>query len=197
MQITSSRHNTPDKKQIFIVDGGRLPFQRSGTIYRNRSPYQLSRKAISSLLHRQPDLKDRIELVTLGTVIQDVNTSNLAREAALGSGLSPSIPAITETIACISSNASISRVADAIALGRIDFGLAVGAESMSDIPIRLSKRLRQALLNSRSAKSFPQLLGHFSSIRLRDLKPDIPSISEFSTGETMEKVVTGWQCAME
>ena len=187
MQITSSSPNSRGLNRVFIVDGGRIPFQRSGTTYRHRNPYQLSKKAISSLLHRQPELKDRIEFITLGTVIQDVNTSNLAREAALGAGLSPSIPAITETMACISSNAAINRIADAIALGRIDVGLAAGAESMSDIPIRLSKRLRQALLNSRSAKSFPQLLGHFSSIRPRDLKPDIPSISEFSTGETMGK----------
>lgn len=187
MESTSSRLTFSDKNRVFIIDGGRIPFQRSGTLYRDRSPYQLSKKAISSLLHRQPEMRDRIELVTLGTVIQDVNTSNLAREATLGSGLSPSIPAITETMACISSNAAISRVTDSIALGQIDVGLAAGAESMSDIPIRLSKRLRQSLLNSRNAKSFPQLLGYFSSIKFRDLKPDIPSISEFSTGETMGK----------
>lgn len=170
---------------VYIIDGGRIPFQRSGTVYRHRTPYQLSRKVISSIINRNMMIKDQIEAVSLGTVIQEVNTSNLAREAALGAGLSPAIPAQTETMACISSNAAICRIADSIALGQIDVGLAVGAESMSDIPIRLSKRLRQTLLKARTAKSYPQLAALFSSLRPRDFKPEIPSISEFSTGETM------------
>ena len=45
-----------------------------------------------------------IEYVCVGTVIQEVKTSNIAREAALGAGISDRIPAHTVTMACISSN---------------------------------------------------------------------------------------------
>jgi acetyl-CoA acyltransferase len=44
----------------------------------------------------------------MGTVIQEVKTSNIAREAALGAGFSQQTPANTVTMACISSNVAIS-----------------------------------------------------------------------------------------
>jgi hypothetical protein len=40
----------------------------------------------------------------MGTVIQEVKTSNIAREAALAAGISNKVPANTVTMACISSN---------------------------------------------------------------------------------------------
>lgn len=43
-----------------------------------------------------------------GTVIQEVKTSNIAREAALAAGYSDKIPAHTVTMACISSNVAIT-----------------------------------------------------------------------------------------
>ena len=49
-----------------------------------------------------------IDYVTLGTVIQEVKTSNIAREAMLGAGFSDKTPAHTVTMACISSNAAIA-----------------------------------------------------------------------------------------
>ena len=43
-----------------------------------------------------------------GTVIQEVKTSNVGREAALAAGFSEKTPAHTVTMACISSNQSIT-----------------------------------------------------------------------------------------
>lgn len=43
-----------------------------------------------------------------GTVIQEVKTSNIGREAALAAGFSDKTPAHTVTMACISSNQSIT-----------------------------------------------------------------------------------------
>ena len=43
-----------------------------------------------------------------GIVIQEVKTSNIAREAALGAGIPDSVPAHTVTMACISSNQAIT-----------------------------------------------------------------------------------------
>lgn len=52
--------------------------------------------------------KELIEYIIYGTVIQEVKTSNIAREAALAAGYSDRIPAHTVTLACISSNVAIT-----------------------------------------------------------------------------------------
>lgn len=52
--------------------------------------------------------KSAIDYIVMGTVIQEVKTSNVAREAALGAGFSDKTPAHTVTMACISSNQAIT-----------------------------------------------------------------------------------------
>lgn len=175
----------PKGQEPHLLDAGRIPFQRAGTLYRDLSAYDLARGAIAGLVGRHPLAADAIGSIHLGTVIQDVNTSNLAREAALGAGLPPSIPADTVSMACISSNKALTMACDDLFLGKTELALAAGAETMSDIPIRLSRPLRKALLATRGAKSLWQTLKGFRGLRPRDLAPDVPSISEFSTGETM------------
>lgn len=49
-----------------------------------------------------------IDYVIYGTVIQEVKTSNIAREASLAAGYPDNIPAHTVTQACISSNQAIT-----------------------------------------------------------------------------------------
>lgn len=58
-----------------------------------------------SLLQKSRIDKDLIDYIVYGTVIQEVKTSNIAREAALSAGFSDKTPAHTVTMACISSNA--------------------------------------------------------------------------------------------
>lgn len=62
----------------------------------------------SGLLKKTGVPKDVIEYIIYGTVIQEVKTSNIAREAALCAGFSESTPAHTVTMACISSNQGIT-----------------------------------------------------------------------------------------
>lgn len=60
---------------------------------------------IRSLLRKTRLDSSAIDYVVYGTVIQEVKTSNIAREAALAAGFSDKTPAHTVTMACISSNA--------------------------------------------------------------------------------------------
>jgi acetyl-CoA acetyltransferase len=69
-------------------------------------------------------------------VIQEVLTSNVAREAAMGAGLPKGIPANTVTLACISSNVCTADGMNLIQTGHADVVLAGGVEVMSDLPIR-------------------------------------------------------------
>ncbi len=168
-----------------LVDGGRIPFQRSGTGYKKLMAYDLGRMAIEGLMALSPVEPEQLDRVIMGCVIQDVNTSNVARESALGAGIPNTVPAHTVTMACISSNQSITSAVNLIRSGQADIILAGGTETMSDIPIRFRKKFRQKLLDARKYKSIGDFLKFFKGLRPSDLLPEIPSISEFSTGETM------------
>lgn len=54
-----------------------------------------------------------------GTVIQDCRTSNIAREAAINSGIPKGVPAHTVTMACISANQAITTGAEKILAGKV------------------------------------------------------------------------------
>ncbi len=168
-----------------IVDGVRIPFQRSGTGYHNLSSYDLGRMVLEGLIVRSEIEPDQIDRVIMGNVIQDVNTSNVARESALGAGIPNSVPAFTVSMACISSNQAVTSAVDLIRTGQAKIVVAGGTETMSDIPIRLRKNLRQKLLEARKYKSPKDWLSFFKGVSPYDLLPEVPSISEYSTGETM------------
>lgn len=171
--------------QPVLVDGARIPFQRSGTAYHNLMAYDLGRLAIEGLLARSGINGSQLNYVIMGNVMQDITTSNIARESALGAGIPDSVPAHTVTQACISSNQAITSAMEKIIAGQAHIVLAGGTETMSDIPIRLRKPMRQQLLEARKYKSPTDWLKFFKGLSPSDFLPEIPSISEFSTGETM------------
>lgn len=122
----------------------------------------------------------------MGTVIQEVKTSNIAREALLSAGFSDKIPAHTVTMACISSNAAISTAANNIATGQNDVVIAGGVDFMSDVPIRYPRSMRKLMLNLNRSKSTTQRLGLMAKmLSLKNFAPEAPAIAEFSTGEIM------------
>jgi acetyl-CoA acetyltransferase family protein len=175
----------PPGREPVLVDGVRTPFLKSNGAYKELMAYELGAHAIRGLVAKSGvDPKD-VELVTMGTVVQDPRTSNLARESMLAAGLPHSTPAITTTLACISANVAATSACDAIMLGRVDVAIAGGAESLSDPPIRLSKNLRQALVKSQKAKGPAGYLEILKELSPEDLIPDVPSAAEFSTGLTM------------
>lgn len=147
--------------------------------------YDLGRMAINGLIARNPiDPKD-IDRVIMGTVIQEVKTSNVARESALGAGIPDSVPAFTATLACISSNQAIASGVDLIRSGQAKIILAGGTETMSDIPVRFKKKFRQKVLEARKYKKPTDFLKFFKGLGFKDFLPELPAIAEFSTGEVM------------
>lgn len=172
-------------KTAVLLDGGRIPFQRSGTAYKNLMAYDLGRMAFEGLIARSGITAEQIDRVIMGTVIQDPNTSNVARESALGAGIPNSVPAHTVTQACISSNQAVTSAIELIRSGQCEIILTGGTETMSDIPIRFRKKFRQKLLDARKYKSIGDYLNFFKGLRPSHLLPEIPEIAEFTTGETM------------
>lgn len=126
-----------------------------------------------SLLRKTKVDKELIDYIVYGTVIQEVKTSNIAREAALSAGFSLKTPAHTVTMACISSNQAITTGIGLIATGTYDIVVAGGVESMSDVPIRHSRKMRALMLRANRAKTVGQKLSLLSTIRPDFLIPEV------------------------
>uniref|UniRef100_A0A8C7VYZ7 Trifunctional enzyme subunit beta, mitochondrial n=1 Tax=Oncorhynchus mykiss TaxID=8022 RepID=A0A8C7VYZ7_ONCMY len=175
----------PGVKNIVLVEGVRTPFLLSGTTYADLMPHDLARAALQGLLHKTSLPKDAVDYIIYGTVIQEVKTSNVAREASLGAGFSDKIPSHTVTMACISSNVAMTTGVGLITAGQCDTIVAGGVEFMSDVPIRHSRKMRKTMLALNRAKTLGQRLSLIGSIRMAHLTPELPAVAEFSTAETM------------
>ena len=175
---------SPNSTPVF-VDGCRIPFRRSGTDYTDLVSYDLARTALKGLLTRSGLGGASIDRVILGTVVQNVETSNVAREAALGAGVPNRVPAHTVTMACISSNQAIANAADLICTGSAEVVVAGGTEVLSDVPLRFSKEMRKRLFEARKYKGLLEYRKLVQGLSASDLLPRAPSIAEYSTGETM------------
>lgn len=147
--------------------------------------YDLAREAINNLKHRHPFLQNDCDLVTMGSVIQNAATSNIAREAMIGAGLNLNTTAQSVTMACISANLAITNSANAIQLGAVKVAIAGGVESSSDAPVRITHKLKKTLLQAQKAKGFKGMWQVFKDFKFKSLAPEAPAIAEFSTGLTM------------
>jgi len=175
----------PNHKNIVLVDAVRTPFLMSGTNYAKLMPHDLARSALNGLALKTGLPKEVVDYIVLGTVIQEVKTSNVAREAALGAGFSDKTPAHTVTMACISSNVAITSCIGLMNSGVYDVCIAGGVEFMSDVPIRHSRKMRSIMLKANKAKTLGQRLGLLAQLDMKAFAPELPAVAEFSTGETM------------
>ncbi|VDK70237.1 unnamed protein product [Litomosoides sigmodontis] len=175
----------PDRPNIVLVDAVRTPFLQSRTMFKNMMAMDLQRAALLALVERTKVSVDEVGHIVCGTVIQEYRTSNVAREAALTAGFSKKVPAHTVTLACISSNVAITDVMNMIAIGYCNAGIAGGVELLSDVPIRYNRKARSAMLSLDRAKKFSDKLTAVTNIAVNFFSPELPSVTEFTTGETM------------
>lgn len=187
---TSASASASDpSKTVVVVDGVRLPFALTSTIYQDELAVDLQRLAIKGLLTKTALDKNAVDYIICGTVIQEVRTSNIAREAAINAGLPQNIGAHTVSMACISSNAAICAGAEKILAGKADVVIAGGTETFSDVPIRLTRKMRQKLIGLSKASKKGGPLGAVKHIlkglSLKDLGVETPAIANYTTGEVM------------
>ena len=105
--------------------------------------------ALTGLLTKTGVGPKSIDYVLMGTVIQEVKNQNIARDAGLAAGIPREVPSHTVTQACISSNQAICSGINLIQTGQADVVIAGGVETMSDVPIKFSKPIRERMLASR------------------------------------------------
>jgi len=172
-------------KRVAVVAGLRTPFAKQWSAYREVSALDLANIVVSELLQRVDLDPKKIQQVVYGQVVPSVEAPNIAREIVLATGMPKSIEAYSVSRACATSYQSTVNVAEAIMAGAIDTGVAGGADSASNVPITVSKRLAEALMAATKARSIGERMQAFAGIRPRDLAPVPPAIKEFSTGLSM------------
>ena len=94
-------------------------------------------------------------------------------------------PAYDVQQACGTGLETTILVANKIALGQIESGIAGGVDTTSDAPIAVNEGLREVLLAANRARTVPARLKALTGLRPNQLKPEIPRNSEPRTGLSM------------
>jgi acetyl-CoA acyltransferase len=173
------------KRRPVVAEAVRTPFLDSGGAYADLRNHELGALALRGVLDKTGLAAEHVELVTMGMVVQDVQTTNVAREAMIAAGYPSRIPAYTVSMAGVSPAVGLVHIADMIALGRIDIAVAGGTENFSDIPIRFARNVRQRAVKLGRAKTTAQRLRILAGLRPADIIPEIPTAKDMTTGMDM------------
>ena len=191
-RTTPSTRSSPDRTtarsapgRAAVLGGNRIPFARANGAYARASNQDMLTTAIEGLTARFGLAGERLGEVAAGAVLKHSRDFNLTREAVLGSSLAASTPAYDVQQACGTGLEATILVANKIALGQVDSGVAGGVDSASDAPIAVSEGLRRALLRANAARTPVARAKAFASIRPGHLVPSAPRNVEPRTGLSM------------
>lgn len=184
-------------RRVAIIGGNRIPFARANGPYAKASNQDMLTAALEGLIERFSLHGVRLGEVAAGAVLKHSRDFNLARECVLGSRLSAQTPAYDVQQACGTGLEAALLVANKIALGQIECGVAGGVDTTSDAPIAVSEGLRRILLQANRAKGTGEKLKALLQLRFRHLKPELPRNGEPRTGLSMgqhcELMARTWQ----
>ncbi|MGH8427677.1 MAG: acetyl-CoA C-acetyltransferase [Gammaproteobacteria bacterium] len=188
-------------RRVAIIGGLRIPFCRAGTHYAAVSNKDMLTAVLRALVERYALKDQRLGDVAAGATFKHPRDWNLTREAVLDSGLARDTPAFDLQRACGTSLSACIMIANKIALGEIETGIGAGVDSISDLPIEYTDRLRRAVLAAGRAKTLGHRLSAFARIRPSDLKPQTPGVVEphthLSMGQSCEKMARAWKISRE
>ncbi|MFL9931736.1 acetyl-CoA C-acetyltransferase [Paraburkholderia sp. RL18-103-BIB-C] len=192
----------PAVRRVAIVGGNRIPFARSNTAYATASNQDMLTFTLQGLIDRYNLHGERLGEVAAGAVIKHSRDFNLTREAVLSTTLARETPAYDVQQACGTGLEAAILVANKIALGQIDVGIAGGVDTASDAPIGVNEKMRQILLEANRSKSAGQRVGVLTRLRPgMFFKPLLPRNVEprtgLSMGEHCELMAKRWNISRE
>jgi len=171
--------------RVAVIGGVRIPFCRSHSIYTDCSNQDMMSEVLRGLV-RKYDLKGQtLGDVALGAVIKHSRDWNLARESVIDSGLSLRTPGVDMQRACGTSIEAAIHIANKIALGQIEAGIAGGTDSVSDAPIVYPDGYRSVLLSAYRGRNIAQKILPWFRLRPWHFKPELPGVTEPRTGLSM------------
>lgn len=172
-------------RRVAVLGGNRIPFARSNTVYSGVSNQEMLTAALDGLIARFGLEGERLGEVVAGAVLKHSRDFNLTRESVLGTRLDASTPATDIQEACGTGLQAAIYVANKIALGQIDVGIAGGTDTTSDAPVAISDRLRKKLMKVNAAKDTAGKIKALGAIRPGDIGLEIPQNGEPRTGLSM------------
>jgi acetyl-CoA C-acetyltransferase len=172
-------------RRVAVLGGSRIPFARQNGPYAKASNQDMLTATLDSLAARFGLEGEVLGEVAAGAVLKHSRDFNLTRESVLGSRLAPETPAYDVQQACGTGLEATILVANKIALGQIDCGIAGGVDTTSDAPIAINEDLRAVLLELSRSRSNAGRLKTLARLRPQQLIPEIPRNAEPRTGLSM------------
>lgn len=188
-------------RRVAIIGGVRIPFARAHTAYADVGNQEMLTAAFRGTVERFRLEGERLGDVVAGAVIKHSKDYNLTREAVLSSGLDPQTPGLDVQRACGTSLEAAIAVANKIALGQIDAGIAGGVDTISDPPIVYPRAYQKLLLKSYRGRTFAQRISPWFGLRPKHFKPVMPGVVEprtgLSMGQSTELMAKRWKITRE
>ena len=172
-------------RRVAVLGGSRIPFARQNGPYAKASNQDMLTATIDALVAKFGLEGEVLGEVVAGAVLKHSRDFNLTRETVLGSALAPETPAYDVQQACGTGLEATILVANKIALGQIDSGIAGGVDTTSDAPLALNEDLRNVLLDLNRATSNAARLRALTRLRPQQIVPEIPRNAEPRTGLSM------------
>jgi acetyl-CoA C-acetyltransferase len=172
-------------RRVAVLGGTRIPFARQNGPYARASNQDMLTATLEALIGKFSIEDEIVGEVAAGGVLKHSRDFNLTREAVLGTRLNPHTPAYDLQQACGTGLEAAILVANKIALGQVDSGIAGGFDTTSDAPIAINEDLRQVLLQINRSKSNAARLKALARLRPQQIVPQIPRNAEPRTGLSM------------
>lgn len=172
-------------RRVAIIGYNRIPFARQNTAYTEAGNQDMMTAALNGLIDKYKLGGKLLGEVAGGAVIKSSRDLNLMRECVLSTTLDPATPACDIQQACDTGIESAIYIANKIALGQIEVGVAGGVDSTSNVPLLFGDKITQKFLAARRAKSTGERLKKLLSISIKDFAPVPPENVEPRTGLSM------------
>jgi len=172
-------------RRVAIVGYNRIPFARQFTNYATASNRDMMVATLNGLINTYSLGGKQLGEVAGGAVIKHSWEINLMRECVLHTALDPKTPACDIQQACNTGLEATMYIANKIALGQIECGIAGGVDSTSNVPLEFNEHIRKILLSVRREKSTWAKITKLAGIKFKDFAPIAPMNLEPGTGLSM------------
>lgn len=163
----------PEGSDVWVVDGARSPFAKSGMALKDMKAVPLGVHVLRDLLYRMSLDPKTIDEVVIGNTGSPEDAANISRIVALESGIPQHVPAYTVHRNCASALEAVSQGFLKIKAGVADVVVVGGTESMSNMPLLYSKQMTELFAKLMMAKTPAAKFQALTTFRPQFLKPII------------------------
>ncbi len=172
-------------RKVAVVGNSRIPFTRRNSAYVEIGNREMLEATLNGLIEKYKLQGELLGEVAGGAVIKKSSEGELVRESVMNTKLNQATPGCDLQQACDTGIEAAIYIANKIALGQIDSGIACGVDSTSQVPIVISEHLRKSLLKIQRSKTVLAKIKTMAGIKLKDFRPVVPTIDEPKTGLAM------------